>query len=119
MAILAYLFLYLLGLPQCGDKIEPELMLYLNDANKTECTLSLKNLPNNATNHCFNLIKNHGEITKLVLATHGFLNNLQTIWLHTLKDAILETEPHSAVLVSDIKALTLLDLETDFKPVSS
>ena len=88
------------GLPQCGDKIEPELQLFLNDANKTVCSLKLQNLPNNETNHCFNLIKNHGEITKLVLATHGFLNNLQTMWLHTLKDAILETEPHSAVLVS-------------------
>ena len=77
--------------------------MYLNDANKTECTLSLKNLPNNQTNHCFHLINAHAEITKLVLATHGFLNNIDTNWLHTMKDAILETEPHSAVIVSYTK----------------
>lgn len=88
-----------LGLPQCGNKIEPQLILYLNDANKTECTLSLNNLPNNQTDHCFQLIASHSEINKLVLATHGFLNNIDTNWLHVMKDAILETEPHSAVML--------------------
>ena len=88
-----------LGLPQCGNKIEPQLILYLNDPNKTECILSLNNLPNNETDHCFQLISSHSEINKLVLATHGFLNNIDTNWLHVMKDAILDTEPHSAVML--------------------
>ena len=89
----------ILGLPQCADKIQPQLILYLNDPNKTECTLNLANLPNNETDHCFQLIESHSEITKLVLATHGFLNNIDTNWLHVMKDAILETEPNSAVML--------------------
>ena len=87
-----------LGLPQCWDDIEPKLVLYLNDADKTECSLDLRNLPNAKSNYCYQLIKNNG-ISKLVLAVHGYMNSLDTEWLQELKDAILETEPNIAVMV--------------------
>ena len=32
--------------------------------------------------------------------THGFLNNFDTNWLHTMKDAIQQTENGTAVIVS-------------------
>ena len=90
----------ILGLPQCGDKVEPELRLYMDDANKTECILDAKNLPNANTTHCFQILRDHVETRKLVILTHGFLNNFDTVWLHTMKDAILEAENGTAVIVS-------------------
>ena len=90
----------ILGLPECGDKIEPELKLYLNDANKTQCELNVTNLPNPNTTRCFELLKKHSAMNKLVLVTHGFLNNFDTNWLHTMQMAIQDVEPGTAVIVS-------------------
>lgn len=90
----------ILGIPQCWNKIEPELRLYLNDANKTECELEVRQLPNANTTRCFELLKRHSEAKKVVIVTHGFLNNFDTRWLHTMKDAIQEVEPGTAVIVS-------------------
>ena len=90
----------ILGLPQCGNKIEPELRLFLNDANKTQCQLNVTHLPNANTSKCFQLLKQDRTATKVVLVTHGFLNNFDTMWLHTMKDAIQSLEPQTAVIVS-------------------
>lgn len=90
----------IIGIPQCWNKVEPELRLYLNDANKTECELEVRHLPNSNTTHCFELLKAQSQAKKVVIVTHGFLNNFDTRWLHTMKDAIQEVEPGTAVIVS-------------------
>ena len=96
----------ILGLPECGFSVElPELKLYLDDENKTECFLDPTYLPNENTTSCFSLLKNsveNGKTKKLMLITHGFLNSFDTNWLHTMKDAIQEVDDGTAVIVSVI-----------------
>ena len=91
-------------MPECGFSVElPELKLYLDDENKTECFLDPTYLPNENTTSCFSLLKNsveNGKTKKLMLITHGFLNSFDTSWLHTMKDAIQEVENDTAVIVS-------------------
>ena len=92
----------ILGLPQCGDKIAPQLKLYLDDDNKTECFLEPRNLPNANTTQCLQKLKEHQETKKVVVVTHGFLNSFGTNWLHVMKDAIQSVENGTAVIVSTI-----------------
>jgi hypothetical protein len=90
----------ILGIPECANKVQPELMLYLDDANKTDCILDPKYLPNANTTQCFEKLKAAKDNNKLVIITHGFLNNFDTVWLHQMKDAIQEVENGTAVIVS-------------------
>ena len=92
----------ILGLPQCGDKIAPQLKLYLDDDNKTECFLEPRNLPNANTTQCLQKLKEHQETKKVVVVTHGFLNSFGTNWLHVMKDAIQSVENGTAVIVSTL-----------------
>ena len=61
--------------------------------------LDVANLPNSKTQQCFELLKNHQEAKKLVIVTHGFLNNFGSSWLHTMKDAIQQVDEGTAVIV--------------------
>ena len=90
----------ILGLPECGDRIEPELELFLNDENKTQCELDVRNLPNAKTTGCFQRLKAAQGHGKVVIVTHGFLNNFDTNWLHSMKNAIQDVEEGTAVIVS-------------------
>ena len=66
-----------LGLPKCGDIINIEMKLYLDDTNSTQCWLDANYLPNNHTTNCLDLLKksvHEGETKKVVIITHGFLN---------------------------------------------
>ena len=67
----------ILGLPNCGDLINMEMKLYLDDANSSECWLDSYYLPNNQTTNCLDLLKksvHEGKTKKVMVITHGFLN---------------------------------------------
>ncbi len=87
-----------LGLPMCGDKVKPKMVLYINS--QTNCTLNTTVLPNKNVSECFALLKANKAITKLVILTHGFLNSFETQWLHEMKDAIQKAEKSTAVMVN-------------------
>lgn len=89
----------ILGNPECGNKVEPEMMLYLYDTNHTQCQLNPDLLPNNQTTQCLNLLRDKPDNKKVVILIHGFLNNFDTTWLHEMKDAIQFTDPGSAVII--------------------
>ena len=57
-------------------------------------------MPNEKTTNCFKLMKNHSpSINKVVIITHGFLDDFGTEWLHTMKDSIQTVEPNTAVII--------------------
>ena len=69
-----------LGLPKCGDLMNIEMKLYLDDSNNSECELDSYHLPNNHTTNCLDLLKNsvdEGKTDKVMIITHGFLNRYE------------------------------------------
>ena len=89
----------ILGLPNCYDYIKPVLELYINDDNKTQCFMDVRNLPNANTSKCLQNLKSHKETQKVVIITHGFLNNFETKWLHKMQIAIQSIEKGTAVII--------------------
>ena len=87
-----------LGVPNCFVEIEPELKLYVNDENKTQCFLDIRNLPNANTTKCFQNLKNQ-KTQKLVLIIHGFLGNFDNDWLHIMKNRIQKVDKNTAVII--------------------
>ena len=57
-------------------------------------------MPNENTTNCFKLMKNHSpSINKVVILVHGFLDDFETEWLHTMKDSIQTVEPTTAAII--------------------
>ena len=108
-----------LGIPQCGDKVLPEMVLYLpppspkggkHHKNKTtiptdfvSCTLEPANLPNNQSRVCFEKLKADRSVWKVVILTHGFTKSFDTPWLHSMQKKIMTEDPGTAVIVSICK----------------
>ena len=93
-----------LGIPECGKHVEPQIVLYLPQVpggNQTqECALLPMNLPNKNTTDCFKTLNKRKDVRKLVILIHGFLNSFSTEWLHVMQSDIQRVDSGTAVMVS-------------------
>lgn len=91
-----------LGIPECGDKVLPEMVLYLPGENSSfvPCMLQPDHLPNNMSRQCFEKIRKDKTIWKVVILTHGFTKTFDTPWLHSMQKKIMNLDPGTAVIVS-------------------
>ena len=90
----------ILGIPGCGDKVQPELMIYYPYGEVDKCQLKPSYLPNNETDLCIDRLNELSTVKKLVVVTHGFTKSFETWWLHQFQRDIQSVEADTAVLVS-------------------
>lgn len=95
-----------LGIPECEDKVQPQMRLYLpavsgvsGKGGNSTCDLEPRNLPNPNTTACFEELNKRGDIGKVVLLVHGFLNSFSTDWLHQMQAKVQQVDPSTAVMV--------------------
>lgn len=102
-----------LGVPECGDSVQPKLVLYLPNSD-ISCELRPDFLPNNDTSLCFEALRARTEVARLVFVIHGFLKSFSTIWLHEIKDDIQAVDANTAVIVSRSNQLVTKDTALHF-----
>jgi len=92
-----------LGVPECGDAVQPKMELYLPvtpDGDTPQCDIDAQYLPNDVTTECLNMLRADKRVTRVAIVIHGFLKSFQTEWMHQFQQDIQSVEPNNtAVLV--------------------
>lgn len=81
-----------LGVPECGEAVQPELVLYL-PKNNSSCEIETANLPNESTDKCLGGLRADATIRKLVIVIHGFTKAFDTEWMHEMQRDIMRLDP--------------------------